>query len=310
MSDNIPNRQMSGSNNPIKTFKKIVDKRNAIVLNALDAVGIINKDYCSICDSKLGRFNTVKLYDAQICKHCFDLRSEWLTDKGKNMSLDQFEEHLYKRKESADRFSSFSSTRVIGENDKVYIDDNNEMLYFSPQHYHVPPFPDVFLFSEVVGFNAKVERESCEIMIEDPDMGIYSFSPPCYAVYYNFYVAFEVAVDYVNTIQLQLNEYEVSGDQDLRVAADSKRKAIKLSRKPYKDYFGKTSDEDYVKSGWEYQMYEGYIKELKDTFSGCSKKSEPKIVKKVEEKPHCSFCGIRLKEEDMVCPSCGGIRRD
>lgn len=265
-------------------------------------MGLFNKEYCSICNKNLNLIDTVKLSDAKICKKCFSKKSFWTSPKPANHNLRDFSKHLEYRSRNLEKLAAFAPSVVVGEGAKIYVDEKNKQFCVLPKTNDKKPYkslnPDIIPFDELLTFNTSEEQIRIEIRISSGD-NYYSFTPPAYAVYYNFHANFVINNEYLDNISIKFNEYEVGVPQPWTVEVP-KFRGRWYAKRPYGGYEGRTDNDDRVKQSNDYKKYHSYLEQINRIFER---------VKPKEEQDYCQYCGVKFIDDSIVsCPCCGAKR--
>ena len=93
-------------------------------------MGLFDKKICDICGDKIGLLGNRKLEDGNMCKNCAKKMSPWLTGR-KGYSVAEMKEHLQYREENKEKVAAFSPTKVLGLENKVYIDEDKGQVLVS-----------------------------------------------------------------------------------------------------------------------------------------------------------------------------------
>ena len=86
-------------------------------------MGLFDKKFCSICGEKIGLLGNRKLEDGNLCKDCAAKLSPWFTER-KQSTVAEIKEQLAYREANKAAVSAFQTTRTLGRNIKVLLDEN------------------------------------------------------------------------------------------------------------------------------------------------------------------------------------------
>ena len=171
-------------------------------------MGLFDKKYCDICGEKIGVFGNRKLADGNCCKDCAAKLSPFFTER-KQASIADIKEQLEYREANKARVAAFTPTLTVGEDKKIYIDENQGQFLISGAKHWADENPDVFEFSDVIGCQLDVDEHQTEIKTKDAEGHTQSLNPRCYAYSYDFYVIIDVNNPWFDQIKFKLNNRTV-----------------------------------------------------------------------------------------------------
>ena len=185
-------------------------------------MGLFDKKFCSICGEKIGLLGNRKLEDGNLCKDCAAKLSPWFTER-KQSTVAEIKEQLAYREENKAAVSAFQTTRTLGRNIKVLLDENAGKFMVTSARNIAEANPDVLSFSDVTGCDLNVEESKTEIRYRDANDDVQSFNPKRYAYAYDFYMTIHVNHPYFDEIRFKLNDSSVDGDVDTMLDYDEVR---------------------------------------------------------------------------------------
>ena len=185
-------------------------------------MGLFDKKFCSICGEKIGLLGNRKLEDGNLCKDCAAKLSPWFTER-KQSTVAEIKEQLAYREENKAAVSAFQTTRTLGRNIKVLLDENAGKFMVTSARNIAEANPDVLSFSDVTGCDLNVEESKTEIRYRDANDDVQSFNPKRYAYAYDFYMTIHVNHPYFDEIRFKLNDSSVDGDVDTMLNYDEVR---------------------------------------------------------------------------------------
>ncbi len=248
---------------------------------------MFKKKECSICGGEIGLLGNRKLEDGNMCKHCAAKLSPWFSDR-RNSTIAEIEEQLAYREENKKAVAAFQTTRTIGTNMKVLLDENAQKFMVTRERNLEEANPDVLDFSQVTGWNFDIEEDVREEMTKDKEGKSVSYNPPRYNYYYDFKFTFHVNHPYFDEIEFQLNgssvETTVSG-------------AVPALRKPN------------PRINQDYKEYEAMGREIEKIFTSArnDKKKEAAAAAAPKMAVTCPFCGATTTPDASgCCEYCGG----
>ena len=166
--------------------------------------------------------------------------------------------------------------------------------------------PSVFYTNEVIGFSTQIKRFDKEIRIaaykyneyNTPEITrYYSFTPPCYATSYCFFVDIFLRNQFQSHIGISLNNNHLPLYKDQEEFVWIPRtEAFFKSLKPYAAYNGKRDNDFIVRNSDIFTRYSNYVAILHNYFD-----ERVSLNKKV----YCGMCGAKLTGDKKFCPQCG-----
>lgn len=165
---------------------------------------IFEKKECAICGGEIGLLGNRKLEDGNMCKNCASLLSPWLTDR-RHQTVEEIKEHLAYREENKKKVEEFSTTRVIGQGMKIYMDEDRGWWLLTRNMKFKDGNPDILEFSQVTGCTIDIDETKCEIYREKEDGEQVSYNPPRYEYSYDFYLIIHVNSPWFSEMRFQVN---------------------------------------------------------------------------------------------------------
>ena len=171
-------------------------------------MGLFDKKYCDICGEKIGMLGNRKLEDGNLCKNCARKLSPWFSDR-RNSTVEEIREQLAYREENREKVAAFHTTRVLGTNTKVLLDEDAGKFMVTRARDLLEANPDVLDFADVTGCNLDIDERSSEIKRKDKDGKEVSYNPPRYEYSYDFYITIFVNNSYFDEMRFQINTSSV-----------------------------------------------------------------------------------------------------
>ena len=84
---------------------------------------LFEKKECAICGGEIGLLGNRKLEDGNMCKACASKLSPWFDDR-RHSTVEQIQEQLAYREANKEKVAAFRTTRTLGENTKVLLDED------------------------------------------------------------------------------------------------------------------------------------------------------------------------------------------
>lgn len=171
-------------------------------------------------------------------------------------------------------------------------------------------YPSVFYTNEVISFRTQTEKTEGEITIHgyksDSDGNmylhkIYSFTPRCYSVSYNFHIDVYLQNQFESRIKICLNKKYLNlyKNQEDYIEEYGIQAFLK-SLKPYAPYGGSRDNDFVVRNSENFVRYSDYLVTLHEHFD--------KYVAANKIK-YCGRCGTKLTGDKRFCPQCGNAIR-
>lgn len=164
----------------------------------------LKKKECSICGGEIGLLGNRKLEDGNMCKTCASKLSPWFSDR-RNSTVEEINQQLAYREANKEKVAAFNTTRTLGEDTKVFLDENAGTFLVTSARNLVEANPDVLLFTDVTGCNLDIDESRREEKRQGKDGQMESYNPPRYTYYYNFYIVIQVRNPYFDQIRFRLN---------------------------------------------------------------------------------------------------------
>ena len=169
---------------------------------------LFEKKECSICGGEIGLLGNKKLEDGNLCKECAKKLSPWFDDR-RHSTVEQIAEQLEYREANKEKVAAFRTTRVLGGNTKVMLDEDAGVFMVTSSRNYADENPDVIAFSDVTGVNLDIDEDKTEITRTNADGEEISYNPPRYLHEYDFYVTIYVRNPYFDDIRFRLNNSSV-----------------------------------------------------------------------------------------------------
>ena len=247
---------------------------------------IFKKKECSICGGEIGLLGNRKLEDGNMCKECANKLSPWFSDR-RNSTIAEINEQLAYREENKQAVAAFHTTRTIGDNMKVLIDEDAQKFMITRARDLEEANPDVLDFSQVTGCKLDIDEGSREERTKDKEGKMVSYNPPRYEYYYDFEMTLYVNHPYFDEIKFKLNSSSV----------ETTTVAVPALRKPN------------PRMNVEYKEYEAMGREIEKIFMAARNQVRKEAVAAAAPKQAvtCPFCGATTTPDASgCCEYCGG----
>ena len=179
---------------------------------------VFKKKNCDICGGEIGLLGNRKLEDGNCCKACAGKLSRWFEDR-RESTVAQIKEQLAYREENEAAVRVFRASKVIGEYNLVYFDENTRRFFVAGDENYLSENPDILSYDQVIGCELKIDEDKNEIMREitdkDGNQKEVSYSPRRFLYQYDFEMIIRVQHPYFDDMRFRLNsrtlELESSG---------------------------------------------------------------------------------------------------
>ena len=129
-------------------------------------MGLFDKKYCDICGEKIGLLGNRKLENGNLCKNCAQKLSPWFSDR-RNSTVEEIKAQLDYREENQKKIAAFHTTRTLGADTKVLLDEDAGKFMVTRARNLVEANPDVLDFADVTGCNLDIDESRTELKRED-----------------------------------------------------------------------------------------------------------------------------------------------
>lgn len=252
---------------------------------------LFEKKECAICGGEIGLLGNRKLEDGNMCKNCAAKLSPWFSDR-RSSTVEEIKEQLDYREANKEKVASFCTTRTLGENTKILLDEDAGLFMVTSARNLKEANPDVLAFSDVTGCNLDIDERKIELKreVKKPDGTTeeVSYQPPRYTYEYDFYVVIHVRNPYFDEIRFQLNRSTVEVEPTQRIGS-----------------FGTARPEQDV----EYRRYKEIGEEIKEILLQIRQETRDEIAAAAAPKAAvtCPYCGATTTPDASgCCEFCGG----
>ena len=274
-------------------------------------MGLFDKKYCGICGEKIGLLGNRKLEDGNLCKNCAKKLSPWFSDR-RQSTVAEIQEQLAYREANREKVTAFRTTRTLGENTKVLLDEDAGLFMVTAARNLEDANPDVLSFCDVTGCKLDIDESKTEIEYKDKEGNRQSFSPRRYAYSYDFYIVINVNNPYFNEIRFQLNSSSVDNDEETLLDGPDAMPASRggLRRKTLSMGGGSLiSNAEEVRASVEYRQYEQMGMEIRDALLQVRQQVRDEAAAAAAPKAAvtCPYCGATTTPDASgCCEYCGG----
>lgn len=274
-------------------------------------MGLFDKKYCDICGEKIGLLGNRKLEDGNLCKNCAKKLSPWFSDR-RQSTVAEIREQLAYREANREKVTAFRTTRTLGENTKVLLDEDAGLFMVTAARNLEDANPDVLAFSDVTGCKLDIDESKTEIEYKDKEGNRQSFSPRRYAYSYDFYIVINVNNPYFDEIRFRLNSSSVDNDEETLLDGPDampisrgglRRKALGMGGSSL------VSNAEEVRASVEYRQYEQMGMEIRDALLQVRQQVRDEAAAAAAPKAAvtCPYCGATTTPDASgCCEYCGG----
>ena len=170
---------------------------------------MFKKKNCDLCGGEIGLLGNRKLEDGNCCKNCANKLSRWFDDR-RHSTVANIRDQLAYREANAAALQNFRATKVIGEENKVYIDENSRRFFVARYDNYQEENPDIIGFDQILSCQLDIDESKQEIMREvtdkDGNRKKVSYSPRRYLYRYDFDMIIKVRNPYFDDMKFRLND--------------------------------------------------------------------------------------------------------
>ena len=255
-------------------------------------MGLFDKKYCDICGDKIGLLGNRKLEDGNLCKKCAAKLSPWFSER-RQSTLAEIKAQLAYREENREAVKAFHTTRTLGRNVKVLLDEDARKFMVTSARDLEEANPDVLDFAQVTGCDLDVDKSRSEIYRKDKDGKNISYNPKKYEYSYNFYVIIHVNHPYFDEMRFRLNSSSVE------VGEHRIGEAVSVAKPS-----GKGMAQTVIRNA-EYTEFQNMGMEIREALTQVRESvREEAAPKKAVLCPHCG--ATTMPDANGCCEYCGG----
>ena len=166
---------------------------------------LFDKKQCDICGGEIGLLGNRKLEDGNCCKDCAKKLSPWTTDR-RQSTVEDIKGHIRYREENEKMLVSIHPTRVIGDDTKVYIDEEKGKFFVTRSSDWRGSNPDLIDIAQVTSCDVDIKEDRKELYRQNEENKRESFSPPRYEHSYRFIAEIHVDSPWFSEIEFELSD--------------------------------------------------------------------------------------------------------
>ena len=167
-------------------------------------MGLFDKKYCDVCGEKIGLLGNRKLEDGNLCKECARKLSPWFSDR-RSSTVEEIKQQLAYREENRKKAAQFRTTRALGEDRKVLLDEEHRWFTVTRARDLEEANPDILDYDAITGCRMDIDESKTELMRENADGKEVSYVPPRYEYSYDFEIVISVRHPYFDEMRFRLN---------------------------------------------------------------------------------------------------------
>lgn len=263
---------------------------------------LFGKKECAFCGGEIGLLGNRKLEDGNMCKECARKLSPWFSDR-RNSTVAEIQEQLDYREANREKVAAFRTTRTLGENTKVLLDEDAGIFMVTSARNLEEANPDVLVFSDVTGCILDINEDCTELMREDKEGNEVSYNPPRYTYEYDFYITIHVRNPYFDEIRFQLNSSSIEIEQTMGVRMGPRSPQVGGPGA------GRMSGGVNPERNMEYRRYQEMGEEIKNTLLQIREQTRDEVAAAAAPKAAvtCPYCGATTTPDAAgCCEYCGG----
>ncbi|MBR4359368.1 MAG: DUF4428 domain-containing protein [Clostridia bacterium] len=265
-------------------------------------MGLFEKKYCDVCGEKIRFLGSKKLEDGSLCKSCEGKLSPWFTDR-RQSTVAGIREQLRYREQNRARADVFQANRVLGEGNRLLIDDGRGWFTVCMSGHDLKDNPDVLSFNQVKDCQVQVEHSRTEETTQDADGKTVSYDPPRYTYSYRFHLVIQVDHPWFSEMKFQINRNTVKIQTGLPIESP-----VQFLSPLFKRYTPDVPDTDHSP---EYQAVQALGEDMRLALLRQDRPAEasapqPGEAENIIPRIACPACAaVSLPDENGCCPYCG-----
>ncbi len=173
---------------------------------------LFEKKECSVCGGEIGLLGNRKLEDGNLCKNCAKKLSPWFSER-RHSTVEEIKQQLAYREENQKKAAQFSTSRSMGEEWKLLLDESHRWLTVTRARNLAEANPDILDFQDVTGCRMDIDETRTELTREGKDGKEISYDPPRYEYSYEFDIIISVSNPYFDEMRFRLNPDTVTVTQ-------------------------------------------------------------------------------------------------
>ena len=173
---------------------------------------LFEKKECAVCGGEIGLLGNRKLEDGNLCKECAKKLSPWFSER-RHSTVEEIKQQLAYREENQKKAAQFSTSRSIGEEWKLLLDESHRWLTVTRSRNLAEANPDILDFQSITGCRMDIDENRTELLRDGPNDKKISYNPPRYEYAYNFDVIITVSNPYFDEMRFRLNPSTIRVEQ-------------------------------------------------------------------------------------------------
>lgn len=261
---------------------------------------LFEKKICNICGGEIGLLGNRKLEDGNLCKNCAKKLSPWFEDR-RHSTVADIQAQLQYRQENQARVAQFSTTRAIGEQTRVLLDETHGWLTVTRSRNMQEENPDIVDLTAITGCRMDIRESHRELTREGPDGKRISYNPPRHEYSYDFFIIINVNNPYFDEMKFLLNASTITFEDGPNMAG--RRTGGLLTR----SLFDPMNNPDYR---YYYNMAEEICQSVEQAQvqnRAVASTPTPQVAQPAASGPWtCPACGAQ--NSSKFCEFCGAAR--
>ena len=168
-------------------------------------MGLFDSKNCDICGEKISLLGNRKVEDGNVCKNCAAKLSPFMSGR-RHTTLEDIKRHLEYREQNKQSVAQFNPNMVLGNNTKIYIDQNMGCFAVSRDRDWRSKNPDIIPLNQVSNVHTEVKENKRELYRKDAEGHNVSYNPKQYEYSYEFEVEINVNSPYFDEIKFELSD--------------------------------------------------------------------------------------------------------
>ncbi len=166
---------------------------------------LFEKKNCSFCGEQIKFLGNRKVEDGNMCKECANKLSPWFSER-RSSTVEDLKRQLEYRENNKQAVENFSTTRQIGSDWRIFIDDSAGNFVVCRAKDLKGANPDVIPLSSVTAVEVEVDEDKDELMKKNAEGKEESYFPPRYEYSYSVDLRISVNHDFISDITFNIED--------------------------------------------------------------------------------------------------------
>lgn len=167
---------------------------------------LFEKKVCDICSNHVELETSIALKDGVLCNECRRKLSPFSANISNN-TVHSIRDQLSYREINRDLVDSFTATRILGTETKIFLDEHTNRFFISSSTCWQETNPDVLSFSQITGFDTEVRETRTEFYGTITEREAGGRHPPSQQTSYELYLTIRVNAPFFHEISFKVNDY-------------------------------------------------------------------------------------------------------